>query len=602
MLDMLYYFMFFYGGAKMFHECLKKTNSLSPMQISQINFMLKNPLRADFSLLTSSMASTLIDGISELQLQCRADIEGKLTSPSKIDDVRFRGYAKRSDSMWARKISIPSNMQHAKITTIEMIREDLHKAGCDFARLDSQAMERLVALYLLTEALVLHECGVCKLIQYGRTFTLEKIPEFERALHTHWFCNMMNVMSKQSDIIDIENVILEAHSRGQTVLQFFCEQPNLLHRLMIVQVDKVLSLNARFLHSLPAASHKSLEVCLERARVATLLYLVWTEVLLDDRYGAQDAPPEIELTASNLAQLEIPQGIWNGMLSLSEKKPTHDKLVFTRGGDLYQLGPLSLDQMLVQYCMEALVNVGDLFGDWFDKEYIYSCIDGDVPKSRYRVFIGGKAKERMEEKYDIDLIIEDVEADRLMLCQVKYRHKPDLPFFRSHWQEFFMGSMINGGLKQLTALAGSLNDPALVDLVRTRTGRRDITAEYLKCRSSLVLLHNVNGLGFGKYDGFLLYDWPTLRNLLRRRIGQSSRDDPEIITKNYPSRVPLEDIEATIVHMSDHVLNHPNSIDLKSEWNLFRRANMQIDWRVRPEKKGLRPAPKRRYSVVMPFI
>jgi hypothetical protein len=587
----------------MLHEYLIATNCLSHEDIQQINFMLRNPLRADFKLLGNVGNRNLLAFARDLQRQCRQELalDNEAGPEHAIDIVRFDAFAEGTREFRVRRASLETNMQQERQIAVEMIQEDLHREGRDFTSVTDDGLNRLIALYLLTQALVLLECGACTVVIKGRTFLLVKKPAYERALYTTWFCNTMNELSKMADLIEARKVVNEAHRQGRKVLELCRMRPDILDNLTIFNVDKALSLNARFIHKLPAPAHGSLQVVMERARVATLIQLLWSEAILEREEEALNDPPAPHLSAQVLSDLMIPTQIWSEMVALSEKKPNHDKLVFVRGEDRFQLGPLSLAQIMVQYCGEAMERFRSHCGPWFEKEYLLSYIDEEVPKSRYRVYPGGKAKERSAVKFDIDLIIEDVEADRLFFCQVKYRHNPALPFFRSNWYEFFLGNTIQKALGQLKSFAESFDDPAVVDLVRTRTGRKDLSSNYLKEHTSLVIVHNVDDLAFGRFDGVLLYDWNTLRNLLKRQISQVRNDDTETTRRTYSERIPLEDVEATIKHMRKSVLDHPDAHDLESEWNMFRCANMQITWRVPSSKWALSRIWTRERHLVVPL-
>lgn len=585
----------------MFHECLEKTNSLSSGKIKQINYILKNPLRADFSIFSAKKMRKLVENIVEVQRQCNEELEALQLNAADHEAIEINAYVSQGKRLMSKKLSFPDGLRNMKMTTLEMVREDLHRYGVNSEKIGLQTTERLVALYLLTEALVLLECGVCTLNVQGNTFTLKKTEKFERALHTHWFASMVTVISKRFDMIDFQKIISDAHSCGTPALQFIMDRPDILSYLTMIQVDKTLSLNYRFLHSLPLACREPMADFIERARVATLFTLIWTEFLLERKGKTSLDAPIIKLSHNGLQKLKIPQRILDDLIFLNSGKTIHNKIFSVLGDDLYKLGTLSNDQMLVQYCSEKLLEYGSLFGKWFETGYIASCIESDVPKSRYRVYLGGESKLRSKEKYDIDLIIEDVEADRLLLCQVKHRNNTELPYFRSHWHEFFMGSSIKSGLRQLASIAKSFDNSSLVDMIKTRTGRRDISSDYLRRRSSLVLIHNINGLGFGKYQDFLLYDWPTLRNLLRRQMGKSNGSELDNLTMEYSTRVPIEDIELTISHLSRNLLNEAGGFDLENDWNIFRNANLKIDWYAKATNEGWLANLRRRRSVVFPF-
>lgn len=585
----------------MIHECFVVTNQLSPTQISQINFTLRNPLRADFRLLTNISNQRVVEFACDLQQQCRQVVElcgqpqTNTALPAAIEILDIR-----AETRAASHRHYTLDLQAVRQPMIEMIQEDLHRESCDLEKIDCKSLDLLVAFYLLTEALVLLECGVCTVSEKGHTILFQKTPAFERALHTHWFGNAMSTLSKTADIVRIQRILEEGRAHGYSALALCRKHPGILDQLTTVQIDKALSLNQRFLHKLPAPLLSSISAVWERTRIASLIQLLWAETMMEYQENAMENPPNFRLTPTTLSDLRIPAKIWRDMDAASARKPPHDKLVVKLDEDLFQIGPLSVEQIMVQYCAEDSENFRSLYGKWFEKEYLYAYIDEEVSRSRYRVYPGGKAKGRMEKKFDIDLIIEDVEADRLMFCQVKYRHNPNFPFFRSDWHEFFMGNTIPKAILQLKNFSQSFDEPAVLDLIRTRTGRKNLDAAYLAQRTSLVLIHNLNNLDFGQYDGVLLYQWNTLRNLLKRRIGQAS-GHPDEGFKHYGSRVPLEDIEATIAHMHEHVLNHPNAPDLGEEWDLFSKANIHIEWEIKPQKPWDRLPWRKPRQIIFPF-
>ncbi|MBP1206331.1 hypothetical protein JOD97_004404 [Duganella sp. 1411] len=580
-------------------ECLKMTNQLSAEKTAQIRYTLKHPLKADFNLM-KNVDAELITFAKNLQKQCRGSIGLELDRPDQeIRILGLRAESRISNFPLVRPLKLDTSALLKRQGFIEMIYEDLHHQKIPMERIGESHLDLLVAFYLTTEALVLVECGAYSVSKTINTITLNKSAAYERALYAGWFCGMMNQMSKRADLLENLKVVQEAGNRGLPVLAFCGQRPELIDRLTDSQLDKALSLNVRFVHRLEPVAQQAFEIVYERARVATILQLLWVESQQRHPHARQLPRPVANLSPALLVQLRIPYFVWKEMTELSAYKPQHDKLFDPLGSDMYRLGDLSLEQVMLQYCSTALQTVHSHYGKWFEEEYLYTLINDEIPTSRYRVFEGGKAKGSSQEKFDVDLIIEDVEADRLFFCQVKYRHRANLPFFRSEWDEFFFGNIFSKGIAQLKGFEARFGDDKVIDLVKTRTGRRDITADYLRRRTSLLFVHNLNAFDFSRYDGIQFYEWNTLRNLLRRQIGQTYREENVRRTVTYKERVPLEDMEKAMAYLRDQLVSQPGTLDMDSEWRVFSRAKFQLAWQpVHTPSRRWMTRPKR---LVIPF-
>ena len=139
----------------------------------------------------------------------------------------------------------------------------------------------------------------------------------------------------------------------------------------------------------------------------------------------------------------------------------------------------------------------------------------------------------------------------------------------------------------------------MIDLVKTRTGRRDITADYLRRRTSLLFVHNLSAFDFSRYDGVQLYEWNTLRNLLRRQIGQTHRKENVRRTVTYKERVPLEDAEQAMAYLRTQWLSQPGTLDMDGEWRVFNRAKFLLAWQ--PAHTRLPRWMTRPKQLVIPF-
>lgn len=568
-------------------EYMQKTKNLSREKIEIIRFILRNPLRADFSLLGNSRHSHLSDLAKNLQHQCRFQLGLSLDAPQyKVKILDFRGETVSHKFSFLSFIKLKVDIKLQRQTFLEMIFEDLHHERISIKTASPEQIDELIALYLTTQILVFVECGAYLLNEKRGSIKLRKTDDYERALYSGWFCSTLNRFSKQSDLIQNLRIVEDASKHGLTVLEWCGQHPEIIDNLTVRQLDKALSLNVRFINKLPDNAQRAFHEVFERARIASIMQLLWVEEQHKNPIIQQLHNPIVKISPTLLRMLEIPAFVWSDMIKLSEGKPSHDKLFEVLSDEMYRIGGLSLEQIMVQYCGPALNAVQSYYGDWFEKKYLYAMLQAELPKSRYRVFEGGKAKQKMTKKYDVDLIIEDVEADRLLLCQVKYRHRSNLPFLRSEWDEFFNGDHFIKGIKQLKTFQSLFDDPKIIDLVRTRTGRKDINGDYLRHRTALVFIHNISAFDFNCYDGIQFYDWNTLRNLLRRQIGRVSHGGKEEQTHNYSERVPLEDVEKVIEYLRDQVLNIPGALNLQKEWHAFRHAKLIMNWKTSPMKQG----------------
>lgn len=374
----------------------------------------------------------------------------------------------------------------------------------------------------------------------------------------------------------------------------------MLDHLTIRLVDKYLSLNARFFASVPEKMRPAMTTLIDRARIATLIHLLWIEAAMAEGERARQHPPTVRLASSDLVRLLIPLAAWQDMLALSDAKPAADRFVHRVGDDRYQIGLLSIEQMLAQYCAIALNGLGNEYGKWFEK-YLLTCLDQELPRSRYRVFEGFLSKTRSSDKYDVDMIIEDVEANHFFLCQTKFRETSAMPFFRRGWHEFFQGNQFPDAIRQLTALAAAFDDPTVLDQVRTRTGRKELTVRDLKERTSRVIIHTMSEFDLGRYDGILFYEWNTLRNLLRRQIGQTRGKDMQSTTISFGARVPIEDLEATIAYVRDEVLAPLGSANLDQQWRHTADGQINITWADAPSGRFVPRWLHSRRALTMPL-
>lgn len=580
-------------------ECLKMATHLSDEKTAQIRYTLKHPLKADFNFM-EHVDAELLTFAKNLQKQCRGSLG--LESAGLDQNIRvlgLQGETRTSNIPLVRPLKLDTSVLLKRQVFIEMIYEDLHDEKIPMERIGDSLMDWLVAFYLTTEALVLVECGAYMVSKTINTITLKKSDAYERSLYASWFCGMMNQMSKRADLLENLKVVQEAESQGLSVLAFCGHRPELIDGLTDLQLDKSLSLNVRFVDRLKPIAQQAFEIVYERARVATILQLLWVESQQRHPHALQLPQPITNLAPALLTKLRIPYRVWKELNELNAGKPQHDRLFDPLGSDMYRLNDLSLEQIMMQYCGAALQTVQSHYGTWFEEEYLYTLINDEIPASRYRVFKGGKAKGGSSGKFDVDLIIEDVEADRLFFCQVKYRHRANLPFFRSEWDEFFFGNVFNKGIGQLKGFEARFDDDRIIDLVKTRTGRRDITADYLRHRTSLLFVHNLSAFDFSCYDGVQLYEWNTLRNLMRRQIGQTHRNENVRQTVRYKERVPLEDVEKAMAHLRTQLANQPGTLDIDSEWRLFSRARFLLTWH--PAHISSRRWMTRAKRLVIPF-
>jgi hypothetical protein len=297
--------------------------------------------------------------------------------------------------------------------------------------------------------------------------------------------------------------------------------------------DKFLSLHPDYVHLMHEKDRAAIDVMTERLGLIVYIYLCSVRQQMDvgEVNGTLrfDRLLAVEINTEDLRRARFNNAAISELVDECMRQPIGDRFLVDVGGGRLQMGDISLKYAMQTHCHASLSRM-NFRGDWFEQDYIANYIRERIPVDRYRVFPGINDK---LEKYDADVIIEDMRTGALFFCQVKHRTTTLLAHLRDELKEYMDNSQIVHGLTQLKNLRALMGSAGVLMRVKQKTGQRKLTAQSLADRARYLLIHNIENLDFCTSEGIAMYEWNTLRNLLRNTMntvgkgGVTSVSSPE---------------------------------------------------------------------------
>lgn len=397
--------------------------------------------------------------------------------------------------------------------------EDLEKSDRASGCLEEADRAAFVLFYTIAHACLFVLAKVHVFVGGGqRGISIAFDPEASDAHRLYWFAHYMSIQSMFSDHLLIRNLLEECSKSIRPMHTFFHASSDRLKACCDYFADKVLSLHADYMHLMHKKDRVAISALSERLGLIVYIYLSSVQQQLDsgklDGTTRFDRLLPFEVDIEELLQAGFSERAVCELIAECNRKPVGDRFLVALDGRRVQIGDLSLKYTLQTYCHASLTSM-NFRGDWFEQDYIANYIRERVPSERYRVFPGIKDA---SEKYDADVIIEDVRSGALLFCQVKHRTTTLLAHLRDEVKEYMGNSQILHGLQQLKTLRSLIGSEGVLTRVRQRTGQRKLCSLDLIDRAGYLLIHNIENLDYCTSDGVAMYEWNTLRNLMRGTI------------------------------------------------------------------------------------
>lgn len=400
------------------------------------------------------------------------------------------------------------------------VLEDLEEDGYQIATLTASDVQALIHLYTVAHACLF---AITNLVSSPRStggqIDLARDPSALEAHRLYWFSHYSAHQSNVSDHQMIMSVLNESGLRSTPMHRRLHVGSDALTRLTSYFADKHLSILADYLHLVEEEEHPAVDALFDRIELIVYVYVCMIEQQLQSRLLTGEVRLDRLLPCfidrGSLSQAGLSETAIREILSESLESPIGDRLLIDVGGGRLQIGDIALKFALQTYCGQNLTSIQTL-GKWFDDQYLQSYIRERVPGERYRVFPGIKEPRK---GYDIDLIIEDTRRGLLFFCQAKHRIVPMRPHLRDETREYMTNGRILNGFKQLNRLRENIDSPSVLSRVRESTGKPELTSTYLVERARYLMVHNIENLDLCTSGSIAMYEWNTLRNLLKGTVG-----------------------------------------------------------------------------------
>jgi hypothetical protein len=396
------------------------------------------------------------------------------------------------------------------------IVEDLEATGRASSRLDESDRAAFVLLYTIAHACLfvvakVHVPEVGDRCDIALAFN----PDASQAHRLYWFAHYMSELSTLSDHVHIQKLLDASRGAAKPMhVAFQASSATLIH-CRDYFADKCLSLHPDYVHLINGEDRAAIDSLSERLGLIVYVYLsgLWQQLDSAKLDGALrfDRLLPFVVDAEDLRRAGFRDAAVGELVEDCRRQPIGDRFLVDIGGGRLQIGDLSLKYALQTYCHKSLVDMNSR-GDWFEWSYIAHYIRERVPRKRYRVFPGINDK---SEGYDTDVIIEDMRTGALLFCQVKHRATTLHAHLRDELSEYLGNGEILKGLRQLKELRARIGSNKVLDRVRQTIGQRRLNAQDLVDRARYLLIHNVENLDFCTSEGVAMYEWNTLRNLMK---------------------------------------------------------------------------------------
>jgi hypothetical protein len=223
-------------------------------------------------------------------------------------------------------------------------------------------------------------------------------------------------------------------------------------------------------------------------------------------------------------------------------------------------------------------------GSWFDEVYVPEYIkltastDYIVTPGFNRPSKGGAPK------LDCDLIIFEKSRGKFFFVQSKYKRDGRFATIGDELRALTQKNCpLTSGVAQIAGVRERLGERAVLDQIRGRFPKMNLTEERLRRDGNYVVLHTMPAFNCIERDGVLLYEWVFFRNLLQRGATARWRSDelssgPETRLAN--DVLPLEDIDAVF----DHYTSMGETPRLQANAEIASYANSGMGFKLRVGK------------------
>lgn len=481
--------------------------------------------------------------------------------------------------------------------------EDLEQEGTSSLVVTEDDRAAFVALYSFAHACLFSVAGVIVPDADGSGM-FDRSPSALQAHRLYWFAHYWANQSMMADHAFILGLMGELHRANRSLCDAVRHGNRVFRFLSDHFIDKLLSLHPDYMALVHAKDQAAIRDVTERLRLVLYIYLSTIEQQLasEDIVGEPQfgSMLPIRVRKGDLNRAGFSDDTIQTLLDDSNCLPVGDRFLGDAGNGELQVGNLSLKYALRKYCHSRL-SAMKFRGDWFEQDYIANYVRERVPADRYRVFPGIKNESA---KYDADVIIEDTRSRALLFCQIKHRTATILPHLRDELKEYTGNSQILHGLTQLQNLRSRLGEPEVLERVRQRTGDRSLDSATLGTRAGFLLIHNIENLDFCTSGCVAMYEWNTLRNLLKGEISQVTKEDAKAVSiadVEFDVRDPHQVMEAMLgwFDLQTHA-DHPTGP--RHQWSLIRSSRLILRiWR-RIRLKGLNVAPAGTLDLRFPLI
>lgn len=406
------------------------------------------------------------------------------------------------------------------------IVEDLEKDGRASGRLGETDQAAFVLLYTVAHACVFVLAKLLVVTDQGRYgFSLGHNPDAESAHRLYWFAHYLSSLSTMSDHLQIYNAIQSASRVGRPMHAAFHASSDALATCRDYFADKFLSLHPDYVHLIHEDDQDAVRAMTERLGLIVHIYICSVRHQVDAGTTRDalrlDRLLAVEIDVGDLHRAGFSDGVINEFIDECMRQPVGDRFLMDIGGGRLQMGDISLKYAMQTHCHSILSRM-NYRGDWFEQDYIANYIRERIPSTRYRVFRGIKDEAK---KYDADAIIEDMQTGALLFCQMKHRTEVLLPHLRDEMTEYMRKTgQIEKGQMQLKNLRDLIGSDGVLERVKQVTGNRKLSAQSLTDRAKYLLIHNIENLDFCTGDGIAMYEWNTLRNLMRGTMNTVTKE------------------------------------------------------------------------------
>lgn len=406
--------------------------------------------------------------------------------------------------------------------------EDLEECGYQSRHFGHTDRAAFLLLYTLAHACVFLLGGV-HIPSTGQASLLatQRNPQALDAHRLYWFAHYLSSQSLMADRALVTQLLENLSTDGVALSVMFKADSRALQTVSDFFIDKYLSLHPDYVELMRETDRPAIAAMKRRSSLIVYLHLWTLRQQLERKQSAvtlrhdRMLPLVVERSELRLAGFE--DGEVSALVEECNARSIGDRLLeVTEQGQLH-VGDVSLKYALQLYCRAALKSMGDR-GMWFEKDYVANYIRERIPADRYSVYPGVNDE---EQKYDADVIIVDKRSRALMFCQVKHRSTTLHPHLRDETKEYFNNDDIQHGLFQIKRLRELIATDGVLTRVRQSLRNKRLTTEDLGSRARFMLIHTIESLDFCTSDGVAMYEWNTLRNLLKGSAGFISNSGGE---------------------------------------------------------------------------